>query len=992
MSNQVLIAAAGAAARASAEVARSLRLKPVVAASEKDALERLDEGPFRLIAVGSTAAWKRVRDAAASKQPAAAILDLPDANGNDAEIRGLMLRHLEPPRSGAHFSEERYRFLSSILESFTTPLELKEVLRRLVTITREELHADRGWLVRSTSESWESGTIAFATVAPGVDKGAGDRVIPLSGSRAILERAMKDSRPIVIDADDPNLDRALAARYGAQSTLLQILRPRGAEPWAFGLHHGTERKWTEEEIDLFMEIGRYATLALNNSLLHTRAVREMAKVNAILDQIPEAAAIYDAAGKLERMNTAAQRDPIPLFNSDTGVRELRHRAGVPVGSTELPSIRALSGESVRADYVFPDARSGDERIVAVKAAPIRDDGGRIIGSVLLSRDVTEERQNTEREGWRRRRAECLASLGLENVTVQANFDNLDETARRVAEAIQGTVRIYLYRPAAGLLEMVGYESTLPGLMRFRDYYAQHPFRPGEGLAGTVFQIGRPLLFYEVRGNSMVDFARDEEERQVKTDMNERSVIACPIESYGDRIGAIVISQSDPRRNFDAEDLEFVQSLADRIGAAAHIHRLTRIAQEGHRAAEELARQEVDARVRFEAVLENAPVGIAVISADELRFDLANARFIDFALGFGKVSPDTRIIGLRVAEVVPGFERTLKQIAERGESRTDDAIEITVGNETKYFNRIISAVRGRFSGITQNLTVLLQDVTEQVVEERQNADREAWRRRRAECLAGLGLETVAVQPFFEDLDEPARRVAEAIGGSAMVYLYHQPTSELHMVGFGSVAENAERYRQYREYLSHNPYHVGEGLPGTVFQIGRPLMFADVRGNAVVDFGRADDERAILAGLSEESLIACPIESYGDRIGALVIARSDSRRNFDAEDLEFAQSLADRIGAAAHIHRLTKIAQEGHRAAEELARREVDARVRLEAVLETAPIGIAVVSADELRFDLANARFIEFASQVGKIPPDTKLIGLGIADVRLGLAGIVKQVAE
>ena len=31
-----------------------------------------------------------------------------------------------------------------------------------------------------------------------------------------------------------------------------------------------------------------------------RAIREMAKVNAILDQIPEAAAIYDANGRLSR--------------------------------------------------------------------------------------------------------------------------------------------------------------------------------------------------------------------------------------------------------------------------------------------------------------------------------------------------------------------------------------------------------------------------------------------------------------------------------------------------------------------------------------------------------------------------------------------------------------------------------------------------------------------------------------------------------------------
>src|SRR5205823_4891255 len=193
-------------------------------------------------------------------------------------------------------------------------------------------------------------------------------------------------------------------------------------------------------------------------------------------------------------------------------------------------------------------------------------------------------------------------------------------------------------------------------------------RPGEGRPVSGFPIGRPLFFSDVRGDAVVDYGRDDTEKHLKKAMDEQTVIACPIESYGDRIGALVISRSDDKRNFDAEDLEFAQSAAERLGAASHIQRLTRMSQEGHRAAEELARREVDARVRFEAVLENAPVGIAAISADELRFELVNARFSDFAEEFGKISPDTKLIGLRVDEVFPDFERTLKQVAETGETR------------------------------------------------------------------------------------------------------------------------------------------------------------------------------------------------------------------------------------------------------------------------------------------------------------------------------------
>ncbi|GAC1437513.1 MAG: hypothetical protein NVSMB68_09450 [Thermoanaerobaculia bacterium] len=555
-----------------------------------------------------------------------------------------------------------------------------------------------------------------------------------------------------------------------------------------------------------------------------------------------------------------------------------------------------------------------------------------------------------------------------------------------------TVRLYLYRPSSGLLELAGWATEQPDLEAAHSYFATHPYRPGEGLAGTVFQIGRPLLFYEIRGSAVLDFARDEQEKAMHEAMHEQSLIACPIESYGERIGALVLSQSDPHRNFDAEDLEFAQAVAERVGAASHIHRLTRVSQEGHRAAEELARDEVDARVRFEAVLETAPIGIAVLSADELRFDLANARFLDFAAQYGRIDRDTRVIGLRGDEVIPGLEPLLSKVAESGETRVDEALEVAGARGTVYVNRIISDARGRFSGVTQSLTVLVQDVTAQVVNERQNRERDALRRRRAECLASLGLEKVTVEASFDNLDEPAGRVAQAISGSVMIYMYHPASNGLRVTGFATSGPTAGAFERFRDYVKRNPYRAGDGLPGAAFQIGRPLFYSDVTGDAVIDFGRTPAEKHLIAALGERSVIACGIESYGDRIGALVISRSDATGNFSAEDLEFAQSVAERIGAASHIQRLTRTSQEGHRAAEELARREVDARVRFEAVLDTAPVGIAVFSADELRFDLANPRFLEFAARYGKIASDDKVIGLRAEEVVPGFERILKSVAE
>src|SRR5215212_3915809 len=270
-----------------------------------------------------------------------------------------MVRYLDPPaRDRVRFTaEDRYRFLSGILESFTGTLELREVLRRIVTVTREELGADRAWLLHPVNEQAEFAKVALATVAPGVEGDLADKgPVSLAKSQDLIRRAMQSPRPVVVNAGDADLDPELAARFQIRSALVQVLRPREEEPWAFGLHECDEvREWTDEEITLFAEIGRYATLALNNTLLHNRAVREMAKVTAILDQIPESAALF-------------------TNDSEGRVRSNRHRYldGSPLAADELPSMRALHGEVVKADYLVHDARSSDDRVVHLKAAPIRD--------------------------------------------------------------------------------------------------------------------------------------------------------------------------------------------------------------------------------------------------------------------------------------------------------------------------------------------------------------------------------------------------------------------------------------------------------------------------------------------------------------------------------------------------------------------------------------------------------------------------------------------
>src|SRR5215212_4651353 len=213
MSNQVLIVAAESAARTPAEIARSLHFTPVVASSEQEAFELMDQQRFTLIAVSGSFAWQRLRDVAESKQPMARVLELPEPNGGDDSIRRLLTRYLDRPAVGnaPRFSEDRYRFLSHILESFTATLELREVLRRIVTVTRQELGADRAWLMHPVTEQTEFAKVKFSVTGPACDVPMDDnRPVPLAGSQPLIRRALESPGPILVRDGDSDLDAALA--------------------------------------------------------------------------------------------------------------------------------------------------------------------------------------------------------------------------------------------------------------------------------------------------------------------------------------------------------------------------------------------------------------------------------------------------------------------------------------------------------------------------------------------------------------------------------------------------------------------------------------------------------------------------------------------------------------------------------------------------------------------------------------------------------------
>jgi PAS domain S-box-containing protein len=173
-----------------------------------------------------------------------------------------------------------------------------------------------------------------------------------------------------------------------------------------------------------------------------RAEREW--LSAVLDSMTEEVYFADAHERYTYANPAALRE----FGHDTveGVDiekivsqlEVLRPDGTPRPLSEAPPVRALAGETVRDDeQIVRIPRTGELRHRQVSSAPVRDSGGKIIGSVSVVRDVTDThlREKEAREAERRRK-KLITTLAHELRNPLAPLRTGIELLRKVREQPQ----------------------------------------------------------------------------------------------------------------------------------------------------------------------------------------------------------------------------------------------------------------------------------------------------------------------------------------------------------------------------------------------------------------------------------------------------------------------------------------------------------------------------------------------------------------------------
>jgi len=292
---------------------------------------------------------------------------------------------------------------------------LEQMMRAVLDATLEVFDCDRAFLVHPCDPGATSWRVPMECTRP---EFPGAHAI---GKEEPITEHIAETMRDVLAANEPlqfgpdtgrPLPDGVAERYSIRSMMAMAIRPKAGKPWMFGIHQRrAPRLWTNEEMRLFLAIGRRVTDALTGLLSHMSLRESEARFRHAFELSGVGMAILDLEGNVLRVNrrlmeifafteaemrrVMSRGGNVAATHLGVNIRDITHPDEVEQDLADLEA--AIRGETNYSHRMLR-AHRRDGALIWIQrtAAVLRNSDGRPTSFIVQVEDITERRlQETE---------------------------------------------------------------------------------------------------------------------------------------------------------------------------------------------------------------------------------------------------------------------------------------------------------------------------------------------------------------------------------------------------------------------------------------------------------------------------------------------------------------------------------------------------------------------------------------------------------------------
>ncbi|MGK7901465.1 MAG: GAF domain-containing protein [Hormoscilla sp.] len=324
------------------------------------------------------------------------------AQKRSAELQ-IALKQVEAQKEHQAQLAAQERALARVIERIRQTLDIEDIFTATTQEVRQILKCDRVVVYRFFA-NWD-GEFMSDSVAPGWPRLVGDdikRVWPdtylqeTQGGRYANHETFRVDDIYQVGHSECHIEILEQFQVRAYCVVPVFV---GDKLWGLlgAYQHSGPRHWEDTEVALLAQIGNQLGVGLNQAQLldqtkiqSTELRTTLADMSAIVDNLADGLLVTDTQGIITRFNRALKA----MFNlEDVNLKGQKMSAHFP------PELAALIGQSkpegqevVTAEVELENDRTGQALATSIIKEASGDEGEQCLGSVILIRDVTVERE------------------------------------------------------------------------------------------------------------------------------------------------------------------------------------------------------------------------------------------------------------------------------------------------------------------------------------------------------------------------------------------------------------------------------------------------------------------------------------------------------------------------------------------------------------------------------------------------------------------------